>query len=102
MSSISYRTSLGREVLNRAKSGLAALPAGIARGVMRSCRGWIEVGRDLHQYGKSVVHDVGFQVRTGMRSGSPDPERSAANVPPQRGRASILAPRNQPQAQKED
>jgi hypothetical protein len=85
MPSISHRTGLGQRVLRRAKSGLAALPAGIVRAVIRSGRAWLEVGRDLHQFEKHVVHDVGFQLRPGRRSGSHDPERSAADPPPGRG-----------------
>lgn len=84
MPSISHQIGLGQRVLRRAKSSLAALPAGIVRAVIRSGRAWMEVGRDLHQFEKHVVHDVGFQLRPGRRSH--DPERSAADLPPGRGR----------------
>lgn len=84
MPSISHRTSLSHGGLNRAKSGLAALPAGIVRAVIRSGRAWVEVWRDLQQFEEHVVHDVGFQLRSGRRSGSHDPERSAADLPPER------------------
>jgi hypothetical protein len=84
MPSISHRIGLGQKVLRRAKSGLAALPAGIVRAVIRSVRAWMEVGRDLHQFEEHVVHDVGFQLRPGRRSH--DPERCAADLPPERGR----------------
>ena len=97
MPSISHRTSLGQGVLRRAKSGLGALPAGIVRAVIRSGRAWMEVGRDLRQFEEHVVHDVGFQLRPGRRSGSHDPERSVADLPPERGRTL-----NQTRTQKED
>jgi hypothetical protein len=97
MPSISHRASLGQRALRRAKSGLAALPAGIVRAVIRSGRAWMEVGRDLRQFEKHVAHDVGFQLRPGRRSGSRDPERSAADLPPERGRTP-----NQTRTQKED
>jgi len=86
MPSISHRASLGQGVLSRAKSGLAALPAGIARAVIRSGRAWMEIRRDLQQLEEHVVHDVGFQLRSGRRSGSHDPEQSAADLPSERGR----------------
>ena len=97
MPSISHRTSLGQEVLRRAKSGLAALPAGIVRAVIRSGRAWMEVGRELRQFEEHVVYDVEFQLRPGRRSGSHDPERSAADLPSERGRTP-----NQSRTQKED
>lgn len=87
MPSISHRASLGPGAPHRAKSGLAALPAGIARAVVRSCRAWLEVGRDLHRYEAHVVHDVGFQLRSGRQSGSRDPARPAADLPPEPGSA---------------
>jgi hypothetical protein len=97
MQSISHRTSLGQGVLRRAKSGLAALPAGIVRAVVRSGRAWIEVWWDLHQLQEHVVHDVGFQLRSGRRSGSHDPEQSAADLPPERERTP-----NQARTRKDD
>jgi hypothetical protein len=97
MQSISHRTSLGQGVLRRAKSGLAALPAGIVRAIVRSARAWIEVWCDLHQFQEHVVHDVGFQLRSGRRSGSHDPEQSAADLPPERGRTP-----NQARTRKDD
>jgi hypothetical protein len=95
MPSISHRASLGQGVLRRAKSGLAALPAGIVRAVVRSGRAWMEVGRDLRQFEEHVGYDVGFQLRPGRRSH--DPERSAADPPPERGSTA-----NQSRTQKED
>ena len=97
MPSISHRTNLGQGVLRRAKSGLAALPDGIVRAVIRSGRAWMEVARDLHRLEEHVVHDVGFQLRSGRRSGSHDPEQSAARLPPERGRTP-----NQTRTRKED
>jgi hypothetical protein len=97
MPSISHRANLGQGVLRHAKSGLAALPAGIARAVIRWCRAWMEVRCDLRQFEEHVVYDVGFQLRSGRRSGSRDPERSAADLPPERGRTP-----NQTRTQKED
>jgi hypothetical protein len=97
MPSISHRTSLGHGGLNRAKSGLAALPAGIVRAVIRSGRAWMEIARDLHQYEERVVHDVGFQLRSGRRPGSHDPERSAADLVREQERTP-----NQTRTQKED
>jgi hypothetical protein len=97
MPSISHRASLGQGVLQRAKSGLAALPAGIVRAVIRSCRVWMEVGRDLHQFDEHVMHDVGFQLRSGRRSESHDPKRFADHLPPEQDR-----PRHQTRTQKED
>jgi hypothetical protein len=97
MPSISHRTSLGQGALRRAKSGLAALPAGIVRAVIRSCHAWFEVWRDLPQLEEHVAYDVGFQLRPGRRSGSHDPERSAVDLPAERGRAP-----NETRTQKED
>ena len=97
MPSISHRATLGQGVLRRAKSGLAALPAGIVRAIVRSGRAWIEAWWDLHQFQEHVVHDVGFQLRSGRRSRSHDPEQSAADPPPARGRTP-----NQSRTQKED
>jgi hypothetical protein len=96
MPSISHRTSLGQATPHRAESGLAALPAGIVRAVIRLCRAWMEVRRDLHQFEEHLVYDVGFQLRSGRRSGSHDPERSA-DRPPERERTP-----NQARTQKED
>lgn len=73
MPSISHRTGLGQGVLQRAKSGLGALPAGIVRAVIRSGRAWMEVGRDLRQLEEHVMHDVGFQIRSGP---PPEPGRT--------------------------
>jgi hypothetical protein len=97
MPSISHRTSLGQGAPHRAKSGLAALPAGIVRAVIRSCRAWMEIRRDLRQFEKYVVYDVGFQLRSGRRSGSHDPEPSAVHPLPEGGRTP-----NQSRTQKED
>jgi hypothetical protein len=83
MPSISHRASLGQGALHRAKSGLAALPAGIVRAIIRSGRAWMEIRRDLHQLEQHVVHDVGFQLRSGRRSAPHDPERAAADLPPE-------------------
>ena len=96
MPSISHRTSLGQATPHRAESGLAALPAGIARAVIRSCRAWMEVGRDLRQLKEHVVYDVGFQLRPGRLSGSHDLEPPAAGLPPKRRTS------NQIRTQKED
>ena len=97
MPSISHRTGLGQGVLRRAKSGLAALPAGIVRAAIRSGRAWMEVGRDLRQFEELVLYDVGFQLRPGRRSGSHDTDRSTADPPPERRRTA-----NQSRTQKED
>ena len=95
MPSISHRASLGPGALHRAKSGLAALPAGILRAIIRSGRAWMEIRRDLHQLEQHVVHDVGFQLRSGRRSH--DPAQSAADLPPEPERTP-----NQTRTQKED
>ena len=86
MPSISHRASLDPGTPHRAKSGLAALPAGIVRAIVRSCRVWLEVARDLHRLEAHVVHDVGFQLRSGRRPGSHAPEQAAADPPTERAR----------------
>ena len=95
MPSISHRASLGQIALRRAKSGLAVLPAGFVRAVIRLGCAWMEVALDLHQFEKHVMYDVGFQLRSGRRSH--DPERPAADLPPGRGRTP-----NRTRTQKED
>jgi hypothetical protein len=70
MPSISHRTGLGQEALRRAKSGLAALPAGIMRGVIRGFQVWLEIRREVRQLEDHVVHDVGFQVPARARPGA--------------------------------
>jgi hypothetical protein len=97
MPSISHRTSLGQPTPHRAESGSTALPTGIVRAVIRSCRAWMEIGRDLRQLKEHVVYDVGFQLRPGRRSGSHDLAPSAADLPPEQGRT-----HNQTRTQKED
>jgi hypothetical protein len=97
MPSISHRANLGPGAPHRAKSGLAALPAGIVRAIIRSGRAWMEIRQDLQQLEQHVVHDVGFQLRSGRRSGSHDPAQSAAGLPPERGPTP-----NQTRTRKED
>jgi hypothetical protein len=97
MPSISHRASLGQGAPRRAKSGPAALPAGIVRAVIRSARAWMEVWRDLHQLEEHVVHDVGFQLRSGRRPGPHDPVQSAADQPPEQERTP-----NQTRTRKDD
>ena len=97
MPSISHRANLGPGAPHRAKSGLAALPAGIVRAIIRSGRAWMEAWHDLRQLEQHVVHDVGFQLRSGRRSRSHDPEQSAADLPAERGRTP-----NQTRTRKDD
>ena len=97
MPSISHRTSLGQESPHRARFGPTALPAGIVRAGIRWCRAWLEVGRDLHQLEEHVVHDVGFQLRSGRGSESYDSKRFPADLPSERGRKT-----NQTRTRKED
>jgi hypothetical protein len=83
MPSISHRASLGQGSPHRARFGPTALPAGIVHAVIRWCRAWLDVGRDLHQLEEHVVHDVGFQLRSGRRSGPYDAKQFAADLPPE-------------------
>lgn len=71
MPSISHRTGLSHEALCRAKSGLAALPAGFVRRTVRWCAERFEDWRALRQLrdlDEHLLRDIGLTAADARRS----------------------------------